>query len=184
MATNITKFEDDYNVLMEQSQDLLFALQFKCYPKELRKELGDEADVFLKKLPSFSEDYQSWYSESQALIKQLLPDRLEDFCKHYQKPKSRKDISFENYRIEDCLQGLIIKNGFDETIVDSSAAIPHFEQQIAILKSVGRRFESSLFDIQQLVMADLFDSELAAAQELLKKGFHRASGAVAGVVIE
>ena len=46
------------------------------------------------------------------------------------------------------------------------------------------RFESSLFDIQQLVTADLFNSELDAASELAKKKFLRAAGALAGVVLE
>ena len=47
-----------------------------------------------------------------------------------------------------------------------------------------RRFETSLFDIRQLVQADLFDSDLDAADELVKKKFTRAAGAVAGVVLE
>ncbi len=47
-----------------------------------------------------------------------------------------------------------------------------------------RRFESSLFEIKQLVQADLLDSEIGAAQELHKSGFLRAAGAVAGVVLE
>ena len=58
------------------------------------------------------------------------------------------------------------------------------QQQVSILQSVERRFESSLFEIKQLVQADLFDSELEAAKELLKKRFVRAAGAVAGVVLE
>lgn len=41
-----------------------------------------------------------------------------------------------------------------------------------------------MFDIKQLVQADLFDSELEAAKELNKKGFIRGAGAVAGVVLE
>ena len=41
-----------------------------------------------------------------------------------------------------------------------------------------------MFDIRQLVQADLFDSELDAAKELLKSGFIRAAGAITGVVIE
>jgi hypothetical protein len=49
---------------------------------------------------------------------------------------------------------------------------------------VGARFDTSLFDIRQLVQADLFDSELEAARELAKHGFVRAAGAVAGVVLE
>ena len=64
------------------------------------------------------------------------------------------------------------------------AAIPSFRQQLAILKAARARFKSSLFDIRQLVMADLFDSELGAAEELAKKKFLRAAGAVAGVVLE
>ena len=55
---------------------------------------------------------------------------------------------------------------------------------MAILKSAKGRFESSLFDIRQLVQADLFDSELDAARELLKNKFVRAAGAIAGVVLE
>jgi hypothetical protein len=49
---------------------------------------------------------------------------------------------------------------------------------------VKTRFESSLFDIRQLVQADLFDSELDAARELGKHKFTRAAGALAGVVLE
>jgi hypothetical protein len=59
-----------------------------------------------------------------------------------------------------------------------------FSVQLEILKSVEARFESSLFDIRQLVQADLFDSELDTARELLKKGFLRPAGVVAGVVLE
>jgi len=71
-----------------------------------------------------------------------------------------------------------------EIAVGPDAAIPQFQQQMAILKSVKERFESSLFDIRQLVQADLFDSELEAAEELAKNRFSRAAGAVAGVVLE
>jgi hypothetical protein len=56
--------------------------------------------------------------------------------------------------------------------------------QTEIVKSASQRFNSSLFDIRQLVQADLFDSELDAARELLKHKFTRAAGAIAGVVIE
>jgi hypothetical protein len=71
-----------------------------------------------------------------------------------------------------------------EKIVGPDAAIPHFRQQLAIVRSVEKRFESSLFDIRQLVQADLLDSELDSARELVKNGYARAAGAVAGVVLE
>ena len=64
------------------------------------------------------------------------------------------------------------------------AAIPRFYQQLNIVKSMGERFRSSLFDIRQLAQADLFDSEIDAAKELIKNKFFRAAGVVAGVVLE
>ena len=52
------------------------------------------------------------------------------------------------------------------------------------MKSVEARFKSTLFDIKQLVQADLFDSELDASRELNKNGYIRAAGVLAGVVLE
>ena len=71
-----------------------------------------------------------------------------------------------------------------EVVVDGKAGGPLFDQQLAILNAVKARFESSLYDIKQLVQADLFDSELDAATALLTHGFMRAAGALAGVVLE
>ena len=55
---------------------------------------------------------------------------------------------------------------------------------MGIVKSAKQRFESSLFDIKQVLQADLFDNELDAAMELNKQGFARGAGAMAGVVLE
>jgi hypothetical protein len=160
-------------------------MEAECFPERVKKlELKEK----LKALPSFRNSYQAWYSEARVVVKQLLPDRLADFGRHYEKPKPRKNITSENYRIEDYLQGLSVNEnrGLLETtkIVGPEAAIPQFDQQLAILDSVKARFESSLFEIRQLVQADLFDSELDAATELAKHRFTRAAGAMAGVVLE
>jgi hypothetical protein len=187
VPTNLDRYKKDLDSLIEKGQDLHISMQLACLPEEtesfLKKEFGDEAKEIIKKLPSFMISYQSWYSEAKALIKQLLPDRLADFVRHYEKPKSRKNIDYENYKIEDYLQGLNVTYG-GKKVVGPEAAIPQFRQQLAILGSVKARFESSLFDIRQLVQADLFDSELDAAKELAKNKFGRAAGALAGVVLE
>jgi hypothetical protein len=163
-------------------------MQFESRPElkaQAKKKLGQEAEETFNSLPSVRETYQAWYSEAKAVVKQLLPDRLPDFVRHYEKPKSRKQTTFESYRIEDYLQGLTITRLYtDEEVVGTSAALPHLKQQVAIVKAVKARFDSALFEIRQLVLADLFDSELQAASELLKHGFLRAAGAVAGVVLE
>lgn len=87
-----------------------------------------------------------WYSEALALTKQLLPDRVPDFVRLYEKPKGRKDIGFENYRIEDALQGLRGRR-HGEVEADKKVAVPLAEQQLAIVLSIKRCFDSSLFDI-------------------------------------
>lgn len=189
MISNLERYKKDLDSLIAKGEMLHMSLQLYCYEdefkKEVKKKLGDKSAEYLKALPDFGAGYQAWYSEAKSLVKQLLPDRLADFVRHYEKPKPRKDISFENYRIEDCLQGLTITRGYEkQKIVGPEGAIPHFRQQLAIVQSVKARFESSLFDIRQLVQADLFDSELDAAEELLSQKFTRAAGALAGVVLE
>jgi hypothetical protein len=189
MTTNIDHFKNDLDNLIKTGDHLLNSIQLECFPEkfthEVKNQLGEEAEEFLKTIPNFTDKYQSWFSEAIVLLQQILPARLPDFVRLYEKPKSRKNVSFENYRIEDCLQGLRVTQGYTkEKVVGPEAAIPHFRQQLAIVKSMRKRFESSLFDIRQLVQADLFDSELDAAKELLRKKFTRAAGALAGVVLE
>ena len=184
---NIDRYKKDLDALIVNGVQLNNAIQHECFPREFdrtaKESLGDKAEEFIQALPSFKDEYQSWYSEAEALVRQLLPDRLSDFTRHYDKPKSRKDITFENYTIEDYLQGLNVTLGSSK-VVGPDAAIARFHQQLSIVKSIRGRFRSSLFDIRQLAQADLFGSELDAARELAKNKFTRAAGAVAGVVLE
>ena len=190
MTSNLDRFKKDLKALIATGDLLEIAMQKECFPGSFGKPSGDKKkDEALKKviegLPSFGSLYQKWYSESIALLTQVLPSRLADFIKYYEKPKTRKEITYENYRIEDYLQGLSVTRGaYKEKVVGPDGAIPHFRQQLAIVKAAEARFESSIFEIKQLVQADLFDGELDAAGELLKQNFLRAAGALAGVVIE
>jgi hypothetical protein len=191
MISNIEKYKKDLTRLIDHGVKLLNAMQYSQLPDQFREQAKKafktkkESDAFIDKLPIFTADYQTWYSEALVLIKQLLPDRVSDFIKYYEKPKMRKEITYENYVIEDYLQGLTITRGYNKDVVVSpTAAFPKFTQQLNFLKAVERRFESSLFDIKQLVQADLFDSELGSAKELTRHKFVRAAGAIAGVVLE
>lgn len=187
---NIEKYKNDLQYLIGKGGELSLSIQNECYPEKTRLRFqatiqdDKKVDELLKKLPPFRREYQSWYSESLVLIKQLLPDRLSDFVRLHEKPKSRKSVEYGNYVMEDYLQKLTVSSGFGEKQVGPEAAILQFEQQLNILRSIERRFESSLFDIKQLVQADLFDSELEAAKELNKNKFSRGAGAIAGVVLE
>ena len=142
---------------------------------------GDAAQEVVDRLPSFFRDYQPWYSEAKALIRQLLPDRLADFARLYERPRAaRKELTLENYTIEDALMRLTIP-GLE---IGPGSALTNVQQQLHMVRSIEARLQSSLFDIRQLTQADLFDSELDAARELLRSNFLRAAGTVGGVVLE
>src|SRR5262249_44967115 len=127
-----------------------------------------------------------WYTESLAVVRQLIPNRLTEFEQLYSGDGKRKEINLTNYNIQDWLNGfragatLSTPKPFD----DLASVSMRFNTQLEILGSIEGRFESTLFDIRQLVQADLFDSEVDAARELARSGFLRAAGAVAGVILE
>jgi len=190
MSNNLDRYKSDLEQLIQEGSKIRHAFLRYAFSEEFEEEVlknygGDKEKTkkYLDTLPDFKISYQSWYSEALALVKQILPDRVQDFVRFYEKPKGRKDINYESYTIEDALQDIkVIEYG--KIIANSKSALPNLEQQISIILSVKRRFESSLFEIKQLVQADLFDSELDAARELLKNKFYRAAGAVSGVVLE
>ena len=183
MTTNLTRYETDLERLINEGVLLLTAMQYDLQKenvtKQIKESLRDKAEAYIKALPDFNTKYQAWYSEAKSVIKQTLPDRLSDFVRHYERQQNRKMLQWDNYSLEDYLQGLSRGD-----IVPKRAGLSRMEQQLRILEAAKQRFKSSLFDIRQLVAADIFDSEIASASALLKAKFLRAAGAVAGVVME
>lgn len=164
--SNLQKYKSDINDLIKRGESLLGLLK------------GDNDDLVF-----FREDYEQWYSESSSIIEIILPRRLKDFELYYHNPKGdsiRKAITYTKPTQEG------FNNSFDLEIpakqVDYAKSL--FANQLAILKSCEKRFESSLFDIKQFLQAELFDNELESAKELNKNGFVRCAGAIAGVVLE
>lgn len=190
MSEKYEKFSKALDDLINEGDMLHMAMQFDCYGDAFvegaRKQLGEEkADKYIKSLPDFKTKYQGWYSEAQALVKQVLPDRLTDFQSYYEYPRVRKDTSFQNYMIKDYLQGLRVTRGWEkEVVVDGSGAIPEFVQQLNIVKAARQKLDSALIDLTAILQADLFDSEIASSRGLAKAGYLRAAGAICGVVIE
>jgi hypothetical protein len=186
MSTNLTRYKTDLEKLIKlaESMSLDLSLQY-C---ETKRDLDKETEATAKAIKgTFEREYQKWYTESHAIIRQLIPDRLAEFEHLYKGEGKRREVNVSNYHIQDWLTGIraaISPHTREKYYDDFAAVCMRFATQVAILKAVESRFESSLFDIQQLVQADLFDSELEAARELAKHGFLRAAGAVAGVVLE
>lgn len=63
-------------------------------------------------------------------------------------------------------------------------AIPRLLQQIGIIESTKSLLELNIYRIKEILQANIFESELKSAEELNKKGFYRAAGAICGVIIE
>ena len=182
---NLEKYQNDLDALIKKGEDMMLDMAYRHYEEtgEITKKQKEDA----KKLKGvFEDEYQRWFTESSAVIKQLIPDRFVEFEQLYKADPRRKSMESSSYAIQDQLNGIRAgTNSYGDKIFDDFAATTmRFKTQLEILKSVRSRFESTLFDIRQLVQADLFDSELDAARELIKHGFLRGSGAIAGVVLE
>jgi hypothetical protein len=180
MASRVETMQKELAELVRSGDLLYYSLadDLKKLPEKFKKQLR-EKNI---ELPRFDSAYETWYSEAQRVVKQILPDRLDDFVKHYKNEK-RKEIDFLTYTISDALLGLTTRK-YGDVVADKGAALPKMEGQVNILKSAQKKFASALFDITEVLQADLFDSELGAAQSLANSGFVRAAGAVAGVVLE
>ncbi len=163
-------------------------IQMKETHKKIRQELGalvktgTELAQSIEDHSKFLPGYHGWYTRSLAVVRHLLPDRLAEFERLYHLD-NRKNIDASTYTIEDYLHARCIPGGVERDGVVLLTAIK-FANQIYILKSAASRLDDILSNIQGILQADLFDSEIDAARDLMKNGHLRAAGAVAGVVLE
>lgn len=132
--------------------------------------------------------YQSWYTRALVVVRQLLPDRLNEFEELYIRKQKAKELTVITYTISDFLLGLTVtidRGMYKETAFDTRTAfMTKFDQQLAILQSAYSRVDSILSDITGALRADLFDSEIEKSHELLKTNYLRAAGTIASVVLE
>lgn len=183
MVSNLEKYRKEVGNLRTDGFYLKCGLRNEMHIPFSKVELsGLDNDVVTKiKKSSFRDHYQKWYNASLAAIKQLLPDRVKDFVSSYH-IDSKKEKSISSYGIEDYLLGITLTAFSQES---NYGFIRHiFDLQYEIVCSLSARLDSSLFEMRQLVEADLFDSEIDSAAMLAKKGFYRGAGAICGVVLE
>lgn len=141
-----------------------------------RKSLSDKDE---KDMYFFIYDYEVWYTASLHIIKNIIPDRVNDFVFLYRGDK-RKEITWQNYTISDAIQA---KTSSSHSFHPGCASY-NLLQQVSIVKSCLDKFDKKVYDIQLVLQADIFDSEIESAKHLHKLGFLRAAGAICGVVIE
>jgi hypothetical protein len=175
---NLEIYKKDLDKLISQGNSLMEDI--KSRKKNTNKCKNDYHNIF-------EAEYQNWYTLTLAVVRQIIPQRLNEFENLYLADSKRNKINKANFTIQDWLNGYrlyiaIIPDDYD--IDDIDIVILKFQTQKSILESASQRFENSLFDIKKIVQADLFDSEIDAAKELLRNGYLRAAGAIAGVLLE
>ncbi|EMD6909266.1 hypothetical protein VRU76_003894 [Citrobacter freundii] len=167
--------------LEKRGKELYISMIHQCHPIDEEDLAAFEKDGI--RIISVSNNYQSWYTKACRVVDQIIPERLNEFVNLYQGDSKRKEVTYMNYSIYDYLIGLESTRG-STVVANRKSALPKMETQWHIISSASEKFESSLFDIKEILQADIFDTELDTAKELNKKGFVRAAGAVTGVVLE
>lgn len=113
MQTNIEKYKSDLQALVKLGDTMSFGLLLGPGPPEKHVKGGTRSaaekaiDEDVKEARgSFEREYQRWYSEAGALIRQLLPDRWLEFEQLYKGDGKRKAIDILTYTIQDWLNDL------------------------------------------------------------------------------
>jgi hypothetical protein len=175
MTANLDRHRRDLTRLAESGERMLVDLSLRQPESRFQWQALDD-DV----RGSFEREYQRWYSEAAAAVGQLLPGRAAEFDELYRGNGQRRKPTANANSIQDWLIGRIQENDLSVLIAVSL----RLKAQLEILRSAEARLESSLFEMRELAAADLFTSELDACRELAARGFLRAAGTIAGVVLE
>ena len=182
MPASLDNYRSDLKNLVQVGEEMLVDLSLRDAAVE------QEPLALAERMKgSFERNYQRWYTEARAVVEQLLTARADEFSQLYLGDGKRKTIDAATYTIQDWLTGRRApadSAGNGKSFNDRVVVSLRMKTQLEILRSAEARFDSSLFDIRQLVQAELFDSELDACRELSSRGFLRAAGSIAGVVLE
>ena len=128
-------------------------------------------------------EYEPWYTQSLSFLSQVVPERLDDFRNAY-KGERRKEITYETYGVSDYLIGLSITWAGSPVFDPLQAFQMKLLAQIGILRAAAESAPSVLRDVRTVLRAELFDRDVDAAKELLRKKHLRSAGVICGVVLE
>ena len=165
-----------YSDIKQEIVELIEAGE-KLYKALKAKKDSDSGNINCEDIGFFVNNYETWYTKALVVIKQLSPERYQDFIKLYSDNK-RKELLKNTYCISDALR---ITRQYAYGPWAASLCVL---RQVHMLQACLDSFDSKVFDIQTTLQADIFDSELDSAKHLLKVGFLRPAGAICGVVIE
>ncbi len=126
-------------------------------------DLSDEAKPIQRGL---LRRYETWFAVCKLITRQYS-DRNEVFEKRYPQVKSHILLGIRK------TQGDLLNDFIDL-----------FDEQVNILHTIIPIISLNETIFKKLLTADILDSEIEQAELLFKYNFHRAAGAIAGVVLE
>jgi hypothetical protein len=167
--------------LIEDGNDLLKFFAWKFMEESQRKELSNYEQISEKfRGRSFSDEYQAWFSKTEIIVKAIIPERFDEFCKQYLPSNNRKQLSVLNYTIQDALCG--ITHTYPTIIPEN--ALANFQIQVGIVGSIKAILDDRLDQLNTTLQMSLFEDEIDSAKQLLKNKYLRAAGAICGVLLE
>jgi len=114
--------------------------------------------------------YQQWYSAARTIVAENHAGRLVELEELYQKDGCH------------CISLFLKESYIDRD--DQFKLMDYINLQFGILAGVLEHLKFSMYDIELNVYSVLMRNEIEAAKYLLKNGFLRSAGVLAGVVLE
>ena len=134
---------------------------------------------------NFSTKFQTAYTQALRVVETLAKDRYSEFRTLYEIDPRRKVVNSASYSVQDFTMGRVPGKFSDGTYAFRHLSVVQnrIAAQYAILQSLYSRIDDILSNMSIHVAMELQDAELKAAEQLLRVR-PRASGALAGVVLE
>src|ERR1700730_10114699 len=102
MTTNLAQYKSDLEKLLKLGDTMRKDLMLRHLINE--GTISSEQKVLARQLDgTFEASYQKWYTESAAVIRQLIPNRLAEFEQLYKSDGKRREVNAMTYCIQDWL---------------------------------------------------------------------------------
>lgn len=163
--------------LINEGQELDIMFRYKAQrPFHFSEEEYNVIKKFNTKDFILEKAYNSFYTRTLTVLSKILPDRIDEFKECYisHNPNIYYDIS--RYLLQ--VQCASLKSSYE------TYAIKQFERQLGFLDAARDLINTTIFNIENNIRHNIYTDELDSADYLLKSGYIRAAGSVAGVVLE
>ena len=162
----------DLDRLVKLSQDLCHDMEDSLAGRNLRN----------LRYVKFSASYQCWYSESCEFLHKVLPGRLNEFKFLYHGDPKRKSITVETFSIRDYLLGICPYNRGAEMQKCAGVALEKLRMQAQILDSARVRFESSLANLDPIILNNTKEARTNVKDQALHDSFFEGAMTVTRVI--